>query len=209
MSDMGWSRYIRDLDNAAYAQEKAEEQDMLPHLAKHCEYDSPAEMYRVFYKYTDCGPWVSVRVHLGAPIKYVDWRGDMATLQNEGDYVWVHCGDLHRLGTWKEMAARGDIVDEILVGSIVEGADECTDEVPVRLAGIRSKRSKTHAVTQASLRSALDKAVAAVNEDAKRIWNDTHGCDTCIQHWKDLGCGEDQTAVWAECPDCGGDGEII
>jgi hypothetical protein len=40
MSDMGWSRYIRDLDNAAYAQEQAEEQDMLPHLAKHCDYDS-------------------------------------------------------------------------------------------------------------------------------------------------------------------------
>jgi hypothetical protein len=187
MSDMGWSRYIRDLDNAAYAQEQAEEQDMLPHLAKHCDYDSPAEMYRVFYKYTDCGPWVSVHVN-GA---------------------WVHCEDLHTLGTWKEMVARRDVVDEILVGSIVEGADECADEVSVRLADIRSKRSKKHAVTQSSLRSALGEAVATVNEDAKRIWNDTHGCDTCKQHWEDLGCGEDQTAVWAECPDCDGDGEVI
>lgn len=191
MSDMGWSRYIRDLDNAAYAQEKAEEQDMLPHLVKHCDYGSPAEMYRVFYKYTDCGPWVSVHVN-GA---------------------WVHCGELHTLGTWAEMASRGDVVDEILVGSIVEGVDECAGEMPVRLPDIQSRRSKKKSVTRASLRSALSSAVAAVDESAKSIWNQTHGCDTCLAHWNEVCAvehwGEDIRAVWEECPDCLGKGEPI
>ena len=75
------------------------EQDMLPWLVKFCDYESPHEMYRVFYKDTDCGPWVSVHVH----------------------GYWVHCGDLHTLGTWDQMIRRGVIVDEILIGSIVEG----------------------------------------------------------------------------------------
>ena len=191
MSDMGWSQYIRGLDDAAAMEEQAREQDMLPHLAKLCDYDSPHEMYRVFYKYTDCGPWVSVHVNGG----------------------WVHCGDLHKLGTWDEMLRRGDIVDEILVGSIVEGVDAEAEPVPVRLADIRSKRSKTGKVTHHSLRTALSAAVDAVNADAHSIWNDTHGCDTCRAHWAAEGCvdeaGCELTAVWPDCPDCEGCGEAI
>ena len=89
MSDMGWSQYIRGQDDAAHMEEQAREQDMLPWLVKFCDYESQHEMYRVFYKYTDCGPWVSVHV----------------------DGCWVHCGDLHTLGTWDQMIRRGEIVD--------------------------------------------------------------------------------------------------
>jgi hypothetical protein len=191
MSDMGWSQYIRGLDDAAAMEEQAREHDMLPHLAKHCDYDSPQEMYRVFYKYTDCGPWVSVHVNGG----------------------WVHCQDLHKLGTWDEMLRRGDIVDEVLIGSIVEGVDAEAAPVPVRLGDIRSTRSKAGNVTRYSLRHAFDHAVSAVNEVASAIWDETHGCDTCRAHWADGGYvdenGQDLCSVWPDCPDCGGHGAVI
>jgi len=148
-------------------------------------------MYRAFYMYTDCGPWMSIHVNGG----------------------WVHCGDLHKLGTWDEMLMRGDIVDEVLFGSIVEGVDECAGEMPVRLEHIRSRRSKRGNVTRHSLSHALSVAVAGVDADAHSIWMATHGCDTCIQHWKEVGgCdehGNESSAVWDECPDCEGGGAII
>lgn len=186
MSDMGWSQYIRGLDDAAEMEIQAREQDMLPHLAKHCEYDSPALMYRCYYKYVDCGPWVSVHVNGG----------------------WVHCGELHTLGTWEDMQKRGDIVDEVLIGSIVEGVDAEASPVPVRLDDIRSKRSKSGNVTAHSLRSAFGAAVRAVNDEAKDIWFDTHGCEACLAHWEDEGI-PGATAIWTECPECDGQGTII
>lgn len=191
MSDTGWSKYIRDQEAAADLEEQAREQDMLPHLVKHCDYDSPHEMYRVFYKYTDCGPWVSVHVN-GA---------------------WVHCQDLHKLGTWAEMLRRSDIVDEVLIGSIVEGVDQCAEERPVRLNDLRSARSKKGSITKHSLRAAFSRAVTSVNDDAASIWNATHGCERCIAHWEDLGACDDLgqvcEAVWDECPICGGAGQVI
>jgi hypothetical protein len=152
MSDMGWSQYIRGLDDAAAMEEQAREHDMLPHLAKHCDYDSPHEMYRVFYKYTACGPWVSVRVNGG----------------------WVHCQNLHKLGTWAEMLRRGDLVDEVLVGSIVEGSDAEATPVPVRLGDIRSKRSKRGTITATSVRAALSAAVEEVNDEACALWDEAN-----------------------------------
>jgi hypothetical protein len=191
MADMGWSQYIRGQDDAAHMEEQAKEQDMLPHLVKHCDYEGPHAMYRAFYKYTDCGPWVSLRVN-GA---------------------WVHCQDLHKLGSWADMQRRGDIVDEVLIGSIVEGVDAEPSPVSVRLDDIRSSRSKSGNVTRQSLRSALDHSVSAVNEVARAIWDDTHGCDTCRKHWAEGGyvdaSGDDLCSVWGECPDCGGEGAII
>jgi len=152
MADMGWSQYIREQDNAAHMEEQAREQDMLPWLYKFSNYDSPREMYRVFYKYTDCGPWVSLRVN-GA---------------------WVHCQDLHKLGLWKDMVARGDIVDEILIGSIVEGSDAEASPVAARLSDIRSKRSKRGTITRASLAAALNRAVQDVNDDACSLWDEAN-----------------------------------
>lgn len=191
MSDMGWSQYIRGLDDAAYQEEKAKEQDMLPWLVKFCDYDSPHEMYRAFYKYTDCGPWVSVHV----------------------DGYWVHCGELHTLGTWDQMIRRGEIVDEILIGSIVEGVDQCAEEAPVRLDDLRSSRSKKGSITKHSLRAAFSRAVERVNEDAASIWAETHGCERCLAHWQEIGqcdeSGQDCKSVWDECPVCGGAGQII
>ena len=152
MADMGWSAYIRDQERAAEQEWEAREQDMLPHLAKHCDYDSPHEMYRVFYKYTDCGPWVSVHVN----------------------GQWVHCQDLHKLGTWEEMLRRGDLVDEVLIGSIVEGSDAEATPEPVRLRDIRSVRSKSGNVTRFSMRQAFDRAVSRVNDEACALWDEAN-----------------------------------
>jgi len=152
MADMGWSQYIRAQDDAAHMEEQAREQDMLPWLYKFSGYDSPYEMYRVHYKYVDCGPWMSLHVN----------------------GQWVHCGELPKLGMWKDMVARGDIVDEVLIGSIVEGSDAEASPVPVRLADIRSKRSKRGAITHASLRAAFSNAVDAVNEDACALWDEAN-----------------------------------
>lgn len=152
MSDMGWSQYIRSLDDAADMDEKAREQDMLFWLWKFCGYDSPYEMYRVHYKYVECGPWMSLRVN----------------------GQWVHCQDLYKLGLWKDMVSRGDIVDEILVGSIVEGSDAEATPTPVRLGDIRSKRSKKGTITRASLRAALDHAFDQVNQEACALWDEAN-----------------------------------
>jgi hypothetical protein len=152
MSDMGWSRYIRNLDDAADMEEKAREQDMLPWLCKFSDYDSPHQMYRSHYKYVECGPWMSLHVN----------------------GQWVHCQDLHKLGLWKDMVARGDIVDEVLVGSIVEGSDACAEPVPVRLGDIRSKRSKRGTITRQSLRAAIDEAVDEVNTEACAMWEEAN-----------------------------------
>jgi hypothetical protein len=57
-------------------------------------------LYRSIYKYTECGPWLSVRT----------W-----------DDRKFHCGDLHKVDK--------DEVRYLLVGSIVEGSDAavCAD----------------------------------------------------------------------------------
>ena len=152
MSDMGWSRYIRDQEAAADLETQAREQDMLPWLYKFSDYDSPYEMYRIHYKYVACGPWMSLHVN----------------------GQWVHCGELPKLGLWKDMVARGDIVDEVLVGSIVEGSDAGAEPVPVRLGDIRSKRSKRGTITRKSLRAAISSAADEVNEEACAMWEEAN-----------------------------------
>jgi hypothetical protein len=53
----------------------------------------------------------------------------------------------------------------------------------------------------------FERAVAWVEDEAQRIWDETHGCDSCRRH---LGVEEDSLSpVWEECPDCGGHGTVI
>jgi hypothetical protein len=55
-------------------------------------------------------------------------------------------------------------------------------------------------------------------DDAKCIWNETHGCRTCAKHWiaegalyEDFGPTLEvgDCPVWSDCPDCHGDGEVF
>lgn len=52
------------------------------------------DLYRTLYKYTECGPWLSVKLHDGS---------------------WKHCYQLHGI--------KNGNVRALLVGSIVEGID--------------------------------------------------------------------------------------
>lgn len=53
-----------------------------------------ADLYRSIYKYTDCGPWLSVQLH---------------------DGTWKHCHELRGIDNGNVRA--------LLIGSIVEGSD--------------------------------------------------------------------------------------
>lgn len=53
-----------------------------------------AALYRSIYKYTECGPWLSVKLH---------------------DGTWRHCGQLEGIDNGNVRA--------LMVGSIVEGSD--------------------------------------------------------------------------------------
>lgn len=72
----------------------------------------------------------------------------------------------------------------VTVGSIVEGADEVAESVTL-VFPFNSEE--------------FDEAVKAVEADAERIWNETHGCENCSTY----------PAVDPDCETCKGDGEII
>lgn len=69
--------------------------------------DSIADVYRSVYKYTPCGPWISVRLH---------------------DGTLVHCDKLH--------GVKAGEIDAIQVGSIIEGSDACVEADWIKLRGL-------------------------------------------------------------------------
>lgn len=66
-------------------------------------------LYRSIYKYTDCGPWLSVQT----------WDGR-----------WFHCQDLHKVDKTE--------VRYLLVGSIVEGSNAEVSADPIDLLDCES-----------------------------------------------------------------------
>ena len=66
-------------------------------------------LYRSIYKYTECGPWLSVRT----------WDGR-----------WFHCNELHKVDK--------NEVRYLLVGSIVEGSDAEVTADPIDLVECES-----------------------------------------------------------------------
>jgi hypothetical protein len=76
---------------------------------------------------------------------------------------WVHCGELSRLGTWKDMDQQGVVVTSLLVGSIVEGVDEGTDNIEVD--------AKQAEEDPSDYRTRFDSALSEVEQEANRIWN--------------------------------------
>lgn len=72
-----------------------------------------------------------------------------------------------------------------LIGSIVEGVDAEVSPVEVFLPCKGED---------------LDEAVKWVEDEAQRIWDETHGCSACNED------GEDGGSVNPECKECGGHG---
>ena len=178
--------------------EEAEQHDNRYFAEAFPDADSPAELYRQLYKYTACGPYLSVR------IQYWD---DPTHSEGNPQLVekTIHCDGLRALGTWADMDKAGKLAVCFYVGSIIEGVDYDTDLHEVR--PIQEEEEPE------VFRDRLDTAVTEVNDEANSIWNQTHGCDTCNAHWVAEGCGDGTidgaTPVWSECPDCDGEGICI
>jgi hypothetical protein len=167
--------------------------------------DSPAELYRQVYKWTSCGAYLSVRINYFETLP-PDESGYDADVERSR---WVHCGELHTLGTWKQLDQKGVLITALLVGSIVEGVDFGTDDIELEI-------NQTDEEPEA-FRKRFYAAVDEVEAQALSIWNDTHGCDRCAEHWADdsgitkehLLNTWDSIPVWKDCPACQGHGTII
>jgi hypothetical protein len=164
--------------------------------------DSPAELYRQVYKYTSCGAYMSAQIQY---FKTIEPDGFNEFPFDQLVSEWVHCGELRRLGTWKEMDQQGVLVTALLVGSIVEGVDEGTDNIEVEAKQLEE--------TPSEYRSRFYVALQEVEQQADCIWNDTHGCESCAAHWTDQGLDIDDSGgivpVYKYCPDCNGTGIAI
>ena len=88
--------------------------------------------------------------------------------------------------------------DGVSVGSIVEGVDEETDVQHLSMGEYLN-------MEEGQLGVWLDKAIEAVEADARRIWNETHGCEDCGPAESLLGYRH----VNPDCKSCGGSGEVI
>ncbi len=167
--------------------------------------DSPAELYRQVYKWTSCGAYLSVRINYFETLP-ADESGYDADVERSR---WVHSDGLKTLGTWKDLDEKGILITALLVGSIVEGVDYGTDDIELEI-------SQTDEEPEA-FNKRFYAAIDEVESQALSIWNDTHGCDTCAEHWADdsgitkehLHESWDSIPVWKECPDCQGHGTFI
>jgi len=162
--------------------------------------DSPAELYRQVYKYTDCGAYMSVT------IEYLQVSGTCFDDYHEQIVrETLHCDELRNLGTWQAMDERGQLVVSLTVGSIVEGVDEGTDNIEVEAKQLEE--------TPSEYRSRFYVALQEVEQQADCIWNDTHGCESCVAYWTDQGLDIDDSGglvpVYKYCPDCNGTGIAI
>lgn len=80
-----------------------------------------ANLYRSIYKYTECGPWLSVQLH---------------------DGTWKHCHELRGIENGNVRA--------LLVGSIVEGSDAEVTADPIDLMDYMDEGGDAKAVADFS-----------------------------------------------------------
>jgi hypothetical protein len=88
-------------------------------------------------------------------------------------------------------------ISSFLISSIVEGVDETTETLEVSTE-----------TTPAKLEEAFFIAVEEINKQACEIWDRTHGCDTCAEHFH-IDLNEDHSPVWKNCPECEGYGIVF
>jgi hypothetical protein len=121
--------------------------------------DSPAELYRQVYRYTDCGAYLSVQIQY---FKTIEPDGFNEFPFDKLVSEWVHCGELGRLGTWKDLDQQGMLVTTLLVGSIVEGVDYGTDDIEIEAKQLEE--------TSSEYRKRFDAALTEVEDQAESIW---------------------------------------
>lgn len=165
-------------------------------------YECPGYLYRMTYKYTDCGPSIGFKVRMIEEATDTDAGPNCEPFDRVVE-KWFYCDDTYKLGTWDEMIDAGMEIISISVSSIVEGVDYDTETIEIEIDG----------KTPEQISKEFYAAVEEVDRQAKSIWNDTHGCETCRAHWIKEGLPNGETEfgcpVWAECPDCEGCGSMI
>ena len=86
-----------------------------------------------------------------------------------------------------------DCVTALGLSSIVEGVDACTD---FHVVDFLDEEIEDYP-------RAFNDALEQVEEEARNIWNETHGCEECARHFGEEG------PVWSECPACFGEGQVV
>jgi hypothetical protein len=148
------------------------------------DYESPYQLYRNTYKYTDCGP--SIGFH-GSVMVYED-NGESGP-GNPGDRresFAYYCDDLHKLSSFESMR---------------EWA--CTDTHWITVHDEDNPR------TAEQIRDDYWTAVHQVNEEARAIWDETHGCEKCAELMDYVEWMPGETPCRTDCPECQGHGVVI
>lgn len=130
-----------------------------------------------------------------------DWRAmpedELVARVKRLVYKYTDCGAWFNVLRDGKQVARG-----VQIGSIVEGIDPTTE---------------THTLMFPLAPGAFMQALQAVEDEARDLWNETHGCPTCWDGPKDAeGWPVDEEGIelteWAvrpDCSDCHGHGRII
>ena len=172
------------------------------------DHDGPNSLYRHTYTHTSCSPYLSVEIAFWDQSSSEDYHLKSKQIDR---------GELHELGTWSEMDKRGELVTAILLECFVNGANRCTETHRIEVKQLDEEPEAFVARFEAAVAAvdeeahniwdeAVEEAFAAVDEEADNICDDTHGCDTCIAHFNGAEGENGGHPVWADCPDCGGEG---
>lgn len=92
-------------------------------------------------------------------------------------------------GAWITHADAGQH-PKITIGSIVEGVEQ---------------DAEAQLLTWPFTAADVERAIDAVEADAKRIWDETHGCESCGPENPETG----YRAINPKCPACHGEGAIL
>ena len=169
------------------------------------DYNSLLDLYRAVYKYTACGPTLGVTVHMLVNTPNSDHAGPNMHWDEQWGDKTIYGTDLRQFVDWKTMRDHGMVIKALHVSSIVEGCDHGTETYTTEWT--------PEDVEPEELKKRFWESVTAVNNEADRIWKETHGCDDCRLHWvrewgMELEEGDD-CHVWESCPTCEGDGVPI
>ena len=126
-------------------------------------YLSPYALYRGVYKYGDCG----------ATIGFTFYDAESGDEPFEGcETKNVYCDDLREWGDWDDLDARGVLILDIRISSIVEGVDQCTEEHV-----IPCQPDDKNEWDADEIETAFWKAETLVEEEAAAIWDEEYGED--------------------------------
>jgi hypothetical protein len=169
------------------------------------DYASLWSLYRSVYRYTSCGPNLGVTVYMMTEPPNADFDSEHCHSEEIWGHKTFYGDDLNKLGSWQDMRDQGIVITALHVSSIVEGVDQCTATIVVEWTPEEKDPQELH--------EEFWKAVKDTDDEADRIWKETHGCDWCREYWVETHGMEleefDQCEVWEDCPQCEGDGVTI